>query len=96
MGAGDNSIIAAGVGVEWEHGGCSWHKCQDDFSCLYLALFRLAPKSDAFGVVETLFSPFAAFKTQVLYFKSPNTIGITAGKCGLTVFVFRKGPREKK
>ena len=79
-----------------EKGGCSWHKCQDDFSCLYPAPFRLVPKSDAFGVVETIFPPFAAFKTQILYFKSRDTIGITEGKCGLTIFVFRKGPGEKK
>lgn len=79
-----------------EKGGCSWHKCQDDFSCLYPSLFRLAPKSEAFGVAETIFSPFAAFKMQVLYFKSPGTIGITEGKCGLTIFVFRKELGEEK
>ena len=78
-----------------EKGGRSRHKCQDDFSCLYPSLFRLAPKSDAFGVAETTFSPIAAFKTQVLYFKSPDTIGIEAGKCGLTIFVFRKEPGEE-
>lgn len=75
-----------------EKGGCSWHKCQEEFSSLHPALFRHAPKSNAFGVVEAFFffSAPAAFKRQILYFKSPGTIGITEGKCGLRIFVFKE------
>lgn len=78
-------------------GGCNWHKCQDDFSCLFPALFPRAPRSDAFGVFGDCrfgFSP-ATFKMQVPYFESPDTIGVTEGKCGLQGFSFLKWCLEK-
>lgn len=70
-----------------------WHKCQEDFSVLFPALLRCAPKSDAFRVV--LFFPAAAFKTQVVHFKIPDMIGIKKGKCDLRGFLFVKRSQER-